>query len=82
MILKYGVVTTFPIIEGIIFDSPKSRRIDSGKKFRRTLEKARDAGIVTESLFTDLVHVRDLREDSIEGMAIVNSRQTEWNVPP
>ena len=62
MVLKYGVVGTFSIIEGLIFDSLKSRRIDPGKKFRKTLEKAKVAGIITESLFLDLAHVHELRE--------------------
>jgi hypothetical protein len=62
MVIKYGVVSTFSIIEGLIFDSLKSRRIDPGKKFRKTLEKARDAEIISESLFLDLAHVHELRE--------------------
>lgn len=62
MVLKYGVVSTFSIIEGLLFDSLKSRRLDPGKKFRKALEKARDAGIISELLFFELGHVHELRE--------------------
>jgi hypothetical protein len=62
MVVKHGVIGTFSVIEGLLFDALKSRRIEPGKKFRKTLEKARNLGIISDALYGDLSQVHEMRE--------------------
>lgn len=62
MVVKYGIVCLVSVIEGLVFDKLRSRKITPSKKLRTNLRKLRDAGFIREATYALLDRIRQKRE--------------------